>query len=92
MTKTERKLLKHLAGSYFFILCLRDDAIRRKDGFYIAQTEGIDLAIAALTETYPEFKRLFNQARKKATAIVEQEKAREAKRATNRKATKESKG
>lgn len=73
MTKLERKLLKHLAETYYFILCLRDDAIRRKDGYYVGQTEGIEVSIQKLKSSQPAFVRYFNEARKKAVSIGKQQ-------------------
>ncbi len=92
MTKTETKLLKYLAGAYYFILCLRDDAIRRKDGYYIGQTEGIDVAIKNLEESFPQFTKYFNLARKKAAPVVKQKEAGKAESPKGGKASKAREG
>lgn len=89
MTKRERELLRRLVESYYFISGIRHDAIVRKDGHYISQTEGIDLAIEKLVETYPEARYYLVRAKKKAKSSVKQEKTSEAKGQKRREAAKE---
>jgi hypothetical protein len=68
MTKTERELLSRVANAYYYILHLRSDAIKRNDGYYIERTNGIEAAIEQMHSKYPQFKRAFGNAKKKAEA------------------------